>query len=532
MIRAMVIAARVLTLLVGVSCIGQITPLMAADLPADVLASLEAKVKTIVDEERARAAVPAMSIAVIANGKVVTLYASGMADVEANIPATTETVFPAASVSKLLTAVMVMHEVEKGRLSLDTKVNELLPPERQVRDATGTPVVITLRQLLSHSSGLEGGRGGKGYQMNPAERPISLDEYLSAGLTTAQPPGTEIIYSNNGFALAGWLAAHAEGKGFDDFAQQTLLAPLGMAHSSFKAPKDVGPELAAGYGDIGLDFNPNRIPHPIVTSYAPAAALVTTASDLGRFAIAILNGGELDGVRVLDASTLDSMTHIVARPHSRMPEGFGLGFSIAEIPGRKLIWWDGSISGGAARLALLPDQHIGIAILTNLQDGEAPARVSSRILNLLSPIAAQSVTRVDAADLAKFSGKYRLMNALDKRMWFVSWLVEMTVKPTESGLLVSTPVNRNPIEFVPVGANLFQIKGDAGGSYLLFDGDDLYLTSAIHGKRMPTFKSSNAIFAYLGLGALLIVSLVAWGLYRLLRRVFRRAGQKTLQVVR
>jgi CubicO group peptidase (beta-lactamase class C family) len=507
-----------LTLCILVSCFGRIAPLMAADLPD----GFEAKVKAIVDEERVRAEVPAMSVAVVANGKVVTLYASGMADVEAKIPATTETLFPAASVSKLLTAVMVMREVEKDRLSLDTKVNDLLPPERQVRDSTGTPVVVTVRHLLSHSSGLEGGRGGKGYQMDPAERPILLDDYLSAGLVTVQPPGASIIYSNNGFALAGWLAARVENKGFDDFAQETLFTPIGMPHSSFKAPNDIGPELAAGYGEIGLGFNPKRIPHPIVTSYAPAGGLMTNASDLGKFAVAILNGGEIDGVRIIDAKTLDAMTHIVARPHPDMPEGFGLGFSVSEIPGRRLIWWDGSISGAASRLALLPDQQIGVAILTNLQDGEAPARVSSRILNLLSPSATQSVVHLNSRELASYSGKYRLVNALDKRLWFASWLVEATVKSTDAGLLVSIPVNRNPVEFVPVSANLFQTKGDASGTYLLFDGDEMYVSSALHARRMPTLQTSRAIMAYLGLGALLIISLMVWGLYRLARGIFRR----------
>jgi CubicO group peptidase (beta-lactamase class C family) len=525
--------ARILTLGMVISYVGGFAPLMAADNSASQLPDgFEAQVKAIVEEERVRAGVPAMSIAVVANGKIVTLYASGMADVEANIPATAETLFPAASVSKLLTAVMVMQQVEKGSLSLDTKVNDLLPPERQLRDASGAPVVITVRQLLSHSSGLEGGRGRRGYQPDPTACPILLDEYLSNGLVTVEPPGTTIIYSSNGFALAGWLAAHMEGKSFEDFAQQALFSPLEMQHSSFKAPNDVGPDLAAGYGEIGLGFNSNRVPHPIVTSTAPSGSLTTTASDLGKFAIAILNGGVTDGVRVIDAKTLDVMTHIVARPHSRMPEGFGLGFSVNETPGRKLIWWDGSLAGAASRLALLPDQKVGVAILTNLQDGEAPTRTATRILDLLAPSPGQSIVQVDAAELARLSGKYRLMHALDKRMWFVSWLAEISVQPTDGGLRVSTPVSRNPVEFVPVGPNLFQTKGNAGGSYLLFEGDDLYLSSAVHGKRMPMLQSSRAIMVYLGFGVLLILSLVAWGLYSLIRRMTRAGRLAKQQIAR
>jgi CubicO group peptidase (beta-lactamase class C family) len=499
-------------------CFGHITPLLAADLPE----AFEAKVKAIVDEERARAGVPAMSIAVVAKGKIVTLYASGMADVEASIPATTDTLFPAASVSKLLTAVMVMGQVEKGRLSLDTNVNDLQPPERQVRDEDGKPIVVTLRQLLTHSSGLDGGRGGPSYQPDPSARPILLDEYLSTGLVTVEPPGTTIIYSNNGFALAGWLAAHVAGQSFDDFAQESLFTPLGMTHSNFNAPNDAGDKLAAGYGEVGLTFNPNRVPHPITTSKAPAGALNATASDLGRFAIAILNGGEIDGIRVLNAETLDTMTRIIVRQHPSLPEGFGLGFSVIDTPGRRLAWWDGSITGAASRLALLPDHQVGVAILTNLQDGEAPARVSARILDLLVPSAPQAVVPIESEDLAKSAGKYRIVHALDKRAWFVSWLAEANVEATDFSLIVSTPLTRNPIEYVPVAPNIFQVKGNAAGTYLTFDGDDMYLSTALHGKRMPTSQSSRAILVYIGLGSLLVLSLAGWGFIKLLRRVFRR----------
>jgi hypothetical protein len=129
---------------------------------------------------------------------------------------------------------------------------------------------------------------------------------------------------------------------------------------------------------------------------------------------------------------------------------------------------------------------------------------------------------VDAAELEKLSGRYRIAHALDKRMWFVSWLAEVSVQPTDTGVLVTSPVSRHPLEFVPVGPNLFQTKGNAGGSYLLLENDNLYLTSAVQGKRMPVFQSSRAILVYVGIGVVLVLSFVGWGLYSLIRRITRR----------
>ena len=153
---------------IGRPAFGQPPSKSATDLPAN----FDGSVKKVVEEERARSGAPAMSVAVFANGRTPVVYASGMADAEAHIPATPETLFQAASVTKLLTAALVMHEVERDELSLDAPVNDLLPAQRQVRDSTGTPVPVTLRQLLSHSSGL--GVSG-GIQRDANGGPISLD---------------------------------------------------------------------------------------------------------------------------------------------------------------------------------------------------------------------------------------------------------------------------------------------------------------------------------------------------------------------
>jgi CubicO group peptidase (beta-lactamase class C family) len=131
--------------------------LLGAGAAAATPDNLQSRVAALVEEAREQAGIPALAVAVVTDREVVVELASGLADREAGTPATTDTVFPAASVSKLLTAALVMQQVERGRLALDTPANQYLEPELRIRDADGAEVPATVRQLLNHTSGPSGG---------------------------------------------------------------------------------------------------------------------------------------------------------------------------------------------------------------------------------------------------------------------------------------------------------------------------------------------------------------------------------------
>jgi CubicO group peptidase (beta-lactamase class C family) len=470
-------------------------------------------VRAIVEEERALAGTPAMSVAVMAEGRTAVLVASGMADLEAAVPATTETLFQAASVTKTLTAALVMREVERGRLSLDAPVNEHLPRERQVRDASGKPVGVTLRQLLSHSSGLP--VSWSGIQRDPDEEPRTLDSQLAHGLVTMRAPGEKLIYSNDGFALAGWLAAQAEGTSYEALAQRAIFDPLGMRHSSFAPPAAAGPALAAAYG--GLMGAKGRVSHQTASAVAPAGALLTTASDLARFGLACLGRGEIDGVRVLDASSVEQMMRLRARAHPRLPEGFGLGFGVREVPGRKLVFWDGGLAGAASRLALLPEHGVGVAVLSNLADNAPVTRAGNRILELLVP-SQPTRSDVDVAAIRTLAGTYRMVDMVDPRFWFLEWLSNLRLQPDDGGLGLSSPLPGPPGRLVPVGPDLFRVEGTRlDGAFARFEGDRLLL-AFLEARRIPFWQSARAIYAYAGAVGLALLALLVLGAVRLARR--------------
>jgi len=301
--------------------------------PSARAADTSARVGRLLDEAREGSGAPAMAIAVVRAGETVALAASGLADREAGRPATPDTVFPAASVSTLLTAVLVMRQVERGRLELDAPVNRYLEDRLQVRDARGAAAPATLRQLLTHTSGLP--VSWSGIHFDPGDPPVGLEDHLATVLRLIRRPGERIVYSNDAFALLGFLAARGEGEDFETHARRTLLEPLGMSSSSFTPGPGLRARLAAAYGAMGPRSGRERTVHADVGAVAPAGGLVTTAGDLARFVRLVLEEGAVDGVRILEPASVREMLRLHARAHPDLAEGFGLGFGVREGPGRQ-----------------------------------------------------------------------------------------------------------------------------------------------------------------------------------------------------
>lgn len=472
---------------------------------------LEARARAIVEEERAAAGTPGMSVAIFGDGRVWALFSVGEADAEAHVAASDETLYPAASVTKILTAALVMREVEHGRLSLDAPVNESLPDERRVRDSAGAPVPVTLRQLLSHSSGIP--PSWAGIQDDPNEAPRSLDDLLAHGLRTSRPPGQKLMYANDAFALAGWLAARAEGVSFDELARVGLFEPLGMTHSTLVPPREAGPKLAAAYGGASPFSGNGRAQHATVSGTAPAGALITTASDLARFGLAMLGGGELDGARVLSRESVAEMMKLQARAHPRVPEGFGLGFGVREEPGGKLVWWDGTLTGAASRLALLPEHGVGVAILSNIGNNAPVTAAGVRILELFVPPVPAGAS--DEKEDAALVGTYVVRDLLDPSVRYLEWLANVRVTRQNGALSLDLPIGSEPARLTPVGDGTYVLHGRnlLNGAHAVRDGDFLYV-GMVQAQRVAAWQSARAIFACAGALALALAGALAWGVAR------------------
>ena len=331
-------------------------------ISAERLGRLHACMQGFVDRKEAGCIVTLIA----RDGKVVDVHAAGFQDVAAKTAMRTDTMFRIASMTKPITSVAVMMLYEEGRLLLTDPVSKFIPAFKSSRvlEAAGAEPVaarrgINLRDLLSHRSGItygfiNGGPVGGGYRKNGvidglAVTAMTLAEAidkLAAEPLIAQP-GTAWNYSLATDVL-GRVVEVASGQPFQVFLRERIFKPLRMADTDFIVPESKWSRLATVYspdaaGGIRPMADPesfgNTVMSPLAsykdgkTYFSGGAGLVSTARDYLRFAQMLLNGGALDGARLLSPKTIELMTasHTADLPPAGLIGGgaqFGLGFRV------------------------------------------------------------------------------------------------------------------------------------------------------------------------------------------------------------
>ncbi len=309
------------------------------------------------------------AVALVArHGQVVWSGAFGMADREAARPISTDALFRIASQSKAVTSVAAMILVEEGRLRLDEPVSRYIPTFATARVAVATdtgrvlvPVhrAITVRQLLTQTAGLSygteslirddyraaglGPAAGYGWYLADKAEPICATMDRLGTLPLAAQPGEAWIY---GYAtdVLGCVVERAAGMPLDRFFRQRIFAPLRMNDTWFFPPTSEAGRLTAVYAVtpestlVRAPDGPRGQGDYLVgprQDFAGGAGLVSTAGDYARFLQMLLNGGELDGVRILSPATVSLMTApAVDSLYDTPGMAFSLGFEVLQNPGR------------------------------------------------------------------------------------------------------------------------------------------------------------------------------------------------------
>jgi len=351
-----------------------IAPELAAQgLPAgtparlDVSASRLARIDTLIQAYVHQGRTPGVVALVARRGQVVWSGAFGMADREGNRPMTPDALFRIASQSKAVTSVAVMILVEEGRLRLNEPVSKYIPGFVNARVAvaadTGRALVparrsITIRQLLTQTAGLSygtdslirddyraaglGPAAGYGWYLADKAEPICTTMDRLSALPLAAQPGEVWIY---GYAtdVLGCVVEQASGMPLDQFVRERIFTPLKMNSTWFFPPASAAGRLTAVYA-VTEEGTLVRAPDGPMgqgdyiqgprQDFAGGAGLVSTAGDYARFLQMLLNGGALDGARILSPATVSLMTaDQVDSLYSNRGVGFGLGFEILEDPG-------------------------------------------------------------------------------------------------------------------------------------------------------------------------------------------------------
>jgi len=314
-----------------------------------------------------KANVPGLSIAVIRDYAVVWAKAYGVADVDSKQPATAQTLFQAASISKPITAMAAMRLAQEGRLALDEDVNKVLTSWK-VPASTAWQAPVTPRSLMSHTSGADDGFGFPGYdpdaprptlvQILNGEPPSNVGKVLFA-----RPPYQAYKYSGGGVTLMQLLLGDVTHQPFAAFMRASILDPLGMNDSTYEQPIP-GPMASRTARGHDGDGKAQGVKWHVYPEQA-AAGLWTTPSDLAKAAIEVqkaLRGPK--GEVLTQASAREMTTPTGVRP-------FAIGF---EIDKRGEGWYF-SHSGGNWGFRCILLAHVrkgyGVAVMTNSDSGGA-----------------------------------------------------------------------------------------------------------------------------------------------------------------
>jgi CubicO group peptidase (beta-lactamase class C family) len=323
--------------------------------------------------------VPGLAIGIVADGRLAYARGFGVLKVgEPERPVTPETLFHMASITKPFVATAVLQLMERGKVDLDAPVTTYVPYFR-LKDPRYRSV--TVRQMLTHTSGMPDVRD-YGWD-KPEYDDGSLERYVRSlgDKSLLREPGSKFAYSNMAYEVLGDLVAKVSGESFERYVEVNILKPLGMKSSTLLLKEADPAKLAAGHTK-GKDGNVRVVAHyPYNRAHTPSSDLHSSVTDMARWAMANINRGELDGARILKASTYDLMWKPAARTGSPSSLGKRVGISwfLGERMGVPTVSHGGGDDGFRTYLVLAPDRKAGVVVMSNTDRVPLPKIVDAAL---------------------------------------------------------------------------------------------------------------------------------------------------------
>jgi CubicO group peptidase (beta-lactamase class C family) len=442
-------------------------------------AEVEAFVDGMVRSAMARDHLVGVSVSVVQDGRAVLEKGYGLAALSPARPVDpARTLFRLGSVSKVLTWIEVLKQVERGRLNPDAPIDDALPADLKL-GLEGFREPVRLRHLMTHTAGFEAREFGRLFKDRP-ERLQGLDVALrTARSHRVREAGLLASYSNYGAALAGAAAAAAAKTPFDRLMEDDLLKPAGMADTSFREPYAADPDLpeplsaaladrmATGYRWSGRSL----VAAPVAygQDFAPAVSASSTAHDMARLMALVL-----DGAAPVGGGAARALLTPLQRPPLGLP-GWSYGLRQEQLPGGfEGFGHDGATPAFHAALLMVPALRLGVFVAANTDSGGTLARslgpgLVARFYAGPDPAEAAPPPAVDAA---RYAGRYlttrRAYHGLEGLIDRLQRTLHVRVGP--DGRLTVSETGGRVRQFVPAGQDRFR---EAGGSALIgFTGPD------------------------------------------------------------
>ncbi len=353
--------SRVLLAIGYLYIIATVATVAAAAPPhADVLAR-------VLEQGRAHAGAPGMSAAVVLDNRLVWSAGSGLADVENDVPATAQTVYRIASISKTFAAIATLQLVERGLVKLDDPIQRYVPEFPAKGD---TP--ITVRHILTHTSGIRHYRPGEMESREPFDS-VAAAIRIFKDDPLLFTPGTKYSYSSYAFNLIAGVVEKASGLGYEAYLREKIWQPAGMIATRLEHPLEIVPHRARQYERGAGALHVLNAPYADLSIKWAGGGIISTVEDLARYHIAI------DAGTLVTPETLRQMY-----ADTRLPDGtstgYGLGWMVsADAQGRHWVAHSGGATGGTTYLLRALDGRLAVALLCNVANAPELRELAMRL---------------------------------------------------------------------------------------------------------------------------------------------------------
>lgn len=339
------------------------------------------RLDTYIQSQLESAGIPGAAVVVVSKDKVLHMRGFGISGPGGKTP-TPQTLFMPGSVSKSFTALAVMQLVEAGKIGLDVPVINYIP-WFQLADPVPSGQ-ITVRQLLNQNSGFSTLNGSNYCFANCDRSDIALEHSVRElrNVKLNAPPGTHWEYSNINYVILGYLIQRISGEPYDKYIERHVFGPLGMRNSVASDKLGKTADLATGYRYwFGKAVPAYELPYQ--TSLVPAGYLFTSAEDMGRYLMAHLNGGMVDGISIISSSGIDTLHQSSVPVIGNDRYAMGWYFNSA-VP--NFFEHNGGLPNFFSQMAIDAKEGWGVALLVNADNmlsGPAIQSLGVQVENIL-----------------------------------------------------------------------------------------------------------------------------------------------------
>ena len=361
------------------------------------ISAISERVRSCVDNREISGAVTLVATP----DRIVHLDAIGRADIAADKPMRPDTIFWIASMTKPITATAVMMLQDEGRLSVEDPVEKHLPEFKSLKTADGKPARVTIRHLLTHTSGM--GEASPGEARGKTGLAGLIPVYVAKPVKFE--PGTKWTYCQSGINTAARIVEIVSGVPFDRFVERRLFGPLAMKDTTFYLTEEQLPRLATSYrrnkqGELeatGIRMFDGKSPTSRDRYPAANGGLFSTTTDYAKFCQMILNGGELEGRRYLKPESVKLMTSVQTgelKTGFTEGNGWGLGWCVARKPqGVTAVFSPGTFGhGGAYGTQAWIDPGKGRIYILMIQRADFPNSDASDVRRIFQEAASSALS--------------------------------------------------------------------------------------------------------------------------------------------